>query len=272
MSYLKHSILGAFGFLCLWALIKPLLEQDKYKVDEKIPSVKQPEKEIIGEQPLHDVVLPRFADIRHVKQKKTAFFEFLKPAVIAENKRLTKLRKSLLSWQEQLTYRQEISQEHALNIEALALKYKLNTRLSLDEKIKLLLSRVDIVPTPLVLVQAANESAWGTSRFARIGLNFFGIWCYKKGCGMVPGSRDEGLKHEVAAFNSVESAVAHYMLNINTNAAYKVLRQIRSQLREKNLPIESSLLVTGLLPYSERGSDYILEISEMLRHNNVYLH
>ncbi|OKY27803.1 MULTISPECIES: glucosaminidase domain-containing protein [Thalassotalea] len=272
MSFLKHSILGLFGLLCLWAVIKPLFEQDKYKVDEKIPIPKQPDKELMGEQPLHDVVLPRFADFRHIKQKKTAFFEFLKPAVVAENNRLVELRKSLLGWQEQLTYQHEISHEHALKVEALALKYKLNTRLSIAEKVRLLLTRVDIVPTPLVLVQAANESAWGTSRFARIGLNFFGIWCYKKGCGMVPGSRDEGLKHEVAAFTSIEKAVAHYMLNINTNAAYKVLRQIRSQLREKNLPVESSLLVTGLLPYSERGSDYILEISEMLRHNRVYIH
>ena len=41
-------------------------------------------------------------------------------------------------------------------------------------------------------MQAANESAWGTSRFARIGLNFFGQWCYSKGCGMVPKRRNTG--------------------------------------------------------------------------------
>ncbi|WP_352256125.1 glucosaminidase domain-containing protein, partial [Pseudoalteromonas sp. 19-MNA-CIBAN-0066] len=43
------------------------------------------------------------------------------------------------------------------------------------------LRRVDIIPKELALMQAANESAWGTSRFARIGLNFFGQWCYTKG-------------------------------------------------------------------------------------------
>jgi len=122
----------------------------------------------------------------------------------------------------------------------------------------------------LVLVQAANESAWGTSRFARIGLNFFGIWCYKKGCGMVPKGRDKGLKHEVAAFDSVEQAVSHYLLNINTNAAYVVFRTIRAQLHQQNQPLSAQILATGLLPYSQRGTDYVLEISDMIRHNQVY--
>lgn len=35
-----------------------------------------------------------------------------------------------------------------------------------------LLKRVDIVPESMVLIQAANESGWGSSRFAREGFNF----------------------------------------------------------------------------------------------------
>ncbi|WP_286232544.1 glucosaminidase domain-containing protein [Thalassotalea sediminis] len=272
MRYVKHYVLSALWLIVLWALIKPLLEQDKYKVEQVSPETKKPLEKTLEEQPLHNVALPDFENFRNIKHKKTAFFKFIKPAVERENKRLSELRNTLLQWQDSITFNKALSRQNALKVEALALKYKLNTRLSIADKIDILLTRVDIVPTPLVLVQAANESAWGTSRFARIGLNFFGIWCYRKGCGMVPSSRDEGLKHEVAAFQSVEQAVAHYMLNINTNAAYKVLRNIRAQLREQKLPVKSDILVTGLLPYSERGSDYILEISEMLRHNKNYIH
>ena len=131
--------------------------------------------------------------------------------------------------------------------------------------------RIDIVPTELVLVQAANESAWGTSRFARIGLNFFGLWCYKKGCGMIPNSRTSGLKHEVAAFKDLDYAVSRYLYNINSNAAYHVFRRIRQQLREFKLPLSPEILATGLLPYSERGMDYVTDILAMLRHNARYI-
>lgn len=88
---------------------------------------------------------------------------------------------------------------------------------------------------------------------------------------MVPSGRDSGLKHEVAAFNSVEHAVKRYLHNINTNHAYTVLRNIRAQLHEQQLPITAEILATGLLPYSERGTDYIIELTDMIRHNRRYL-
>jgi Bax protein len=119
-------------------------------------------------------------------------------------------------------------------------------------------------------VQAANESAWGTSRFARIGLNFFGVWCYRKGCGMVPGSRNTGAKHEVAAYSSISLGVARYLHNINTNGAYTVFRSIRGQLRDQNQPLAPEILATGLIRYSQRGIDYVLELTDMIRHNQHY--
>ena len=133
-----------------------------------------------------------------------------------------------------------------------------------------MLVRVDIIPTSLVLVQAANESAWGTSRFARIGLNFFGIWCYRTGCGMVPGGRNTGAKHEVAAFQSVDAAVSGYFNNINKHNAYHVFRTIRAELRAQDQPLDAEILATGLLPYSERGAQYVLDLTDMLRHNQRY--
>ena len=44
-----------------------------------------------------------------------------------------------------------------------------------------LMLRVDVLPVSLALAQAANESAWGTSRFALQGNNIFGQWCYEPG-------------------------------------------------------------------------------------------
>jgi len=132
------------------------------------------------------------------------------------------------------------------------------------------LRRVDIIPKELALMQAANESAWGTSRFARIGLNFFGQWCYKKGCGMVPRRRNNEAEHEVAAFKSVRAAVTSYFRNINTHNAYKQLRSIREDLRAQQKPIKATKLTLGLMSYSERGEAYIEELNTMINQNRAY--
>ncbi|GHF90840.1 glucosaminidase domain-containing protein [Thalassotalea marina] len=271
MKYINNIVLLMLAVIFAYALIKPLSDQSSYKPKGMEKVVDDGQELPEEEQPLHDVDLPDFAAISDIEQKKLAFFSFLKPSVDAENARIKENRDTLLLWRQQINDGKKLSNSDKKQLDKLAKKYKVKTSSSDKSKIAALLMRVDQIPTSLVLVQAANESAWGTSRFARIGLNFFGVWCYKKGCGMVPNSRTEGLKHEVAAFTSVEKAIAHYIKNINTNSAYQVFRQIRSQLRENDQPLAADLLATGLLPYSERGTDYVLEISEMLRHNQEYI-
>ena len=245
------------------------------KVPEAVPKVVEIPKKVpkvikVAEKPLHNVALPDFASIRDVKEKKKQFFAFIKPAVLAENENILGLRVEIERLIGQLTLEQPFSeQEHAF-VANLSKQYRVSKKYSLLRQLYELQLKVDVIPPALVLVQAANESAWGTSRFARIGLNFFGVWCYKKGCGMVPNGRNEGAKHEVAAYSSVEQGVARYLKNINTNSAYMVFRTIRSQLREQNQPLSPEILATGLIPYSERGTDYVLELTEMIRHNRSY--
>jgi Bax protein len=236
------------------------------EVPKKVP------KEVkVIEQPLHDVSLPDFASIPDVKEKKRQFFAFIKPAILAENDKVLVLRSEIERLIAQLTLEQPFSEQEHTFVADLSKKYRVSKKFSLLRQLYELQLKVDVIPPALILVQAANESAWGTSRFARIGLNFFGVWCYKKGCGMVPSGRNVGAKHEVAAYSSVEQGVSRYLKNINTNSAYMVFRTIRGQLREQEQPLSPEILATGLIPYSERGTDYVLELTEMIRHNRHYL-
>ncbi len=223
------------------------------------------------EKPLHGVTLPNFAEIRSIKEKKQAFFDFMKPAVIRQNNLLLATRAKLNYWLEQVSLETPLAEQEFQELSTLVKKYRVNKGASILAQLNELLLRVDIVPMPLVLVQAANESAWGTSRFSRIGLNFFGIWCFKEGCGMVPAGRNAGAKHEVAAFQSLDEAVARYFNNINSHNAYRVFRTIRFELRSQDQPLNPEILATGLLPYSERGAEYVIDITKMLRHNQQYL-
>jgi Bax protein len=222
------------------------------------------------EQPLHDVILPDFAEITDISTKKKQFFDFIRPAIIKKNQQLLNTRAELEYYLEQITLEIGLTDEEELALQTLVKHYRVSKQASRLQQIEALLARVDIIPRALVLVQAANESAWGTSRFSRIGLNFFGIWCYQPKCGMVPSGRNEGAKHEVAAFKSVDAAVAGYFRNINTHNAYHTFRMIRAQLRAHNQPLSPNILATGLLAYSERGADYVLDITDMLRHNQRY--
>jgi len=231
----------------------------------------KPIVEKVIEQPLHQVNLPDFSAIKDIKTKKQQFFNFIRPSVAGENAKLLAKRVKLESWLESISLGLSLSDEELNTLTMLVKKYRVNKKASVLQQVNELLMRIDVVPTPLVLVQAANESAWGTSRFSRIGLNFFGIWCYRQGCGMVPGGRNTGAKHEVAAFKSVDAAVARYFHNINSHIAYRVFRTIRFELRSQNQPLNPEILATGLLPYSERGADYVIDITKMLRQNQQYL-
>ena len=271
LSYLWRLLLIVGAIIVLIApftFIKPTVKvQPEPKIEPPKVVVKKP---VVVEKPLHNVVLPDFAKIRDVKSKKRQFFNFIRPAVIKENNRLKALRVQVEAMLSQLALGEPLTEEQDQQFTQLVKTYRVNKKASLLQQAYDLYYKVDEIPTELVLVQAANESAWGTSRFARIGLNFFGIWCYKKGCGMVPRARNDGATHEVEAFDSVEHAVVRYLHNINTNSAYSTFRSIRQQLREQNQPLIPAILATGLLPYSERGADYVLELTEMLRHNQQY--
>jgi Bax protein len=131
------------------------------------------------------------------------------------------------------------------------------------------MNRVDVVPPSLAIAQSANESAWGTSRFARKGYNFFGQWCYRKGCGLVPKKRDANKTHEVAAFDSPQESVKMYIRNLNSNRAYKSLRDLRAKLRRSNKPVTGHELAAGLKRYSERGLEYVRELREMISYNKL---
>ncbi len=269
---MKWTLFKGFILVAIAVMaIIPLMSEKVSKTTVSSGQIIDKIKPIAVEQPLHNVRLPDFANISDIKTRKKVFFDFLKPAIDKENQRLKALRQQLSHLLDLIEYEELFTAEQSQLINAQADKYSVKQSLSSKAKLVLLLTKVDQIPRELVLVQAANESAWGSSRFARIGLNFFGIWCFKVDCGLVPKGRDSGLKHEVAAFDSIEQMIGHYFHNLNTNTAYGLMRSIRSQLREHNLPLKPDVLATGLLPYSERGMDYIVEINTMLRHNQAYI-
>jgi len=135
---------------------------------------------------------------------------------------------------------------------------------------KLLLQRVDIVPPSLTLAQAAEESGWGTSRFAQQGNALFGqlTWSSQHD-GIVPRDRKPGERHRFRSFQDLLGSVQAYMHNLNTHRAYMEFRRQRAALRRAGKPVSGYLLAGHIEQYSERGSDYIAAVRGLIRSNRL---
>ncbi|MGV3593344.1 MAG: glucosaminidase domain-containing protein [Gammaproteobacteria bacterium] len=216
------------------------------------------------------VKMPNFAAIRDTAQKKQRFFDFLQPYVDQKNLEVQHQRQHLMGLIEKIRTGYLLSMDELVFLRNLSLEYEVPTDDLQDQTfLELLLRRVDVIPPSLVLAQAANESAWGTSRFAREGFNFFGQWCFEKGCGLVPDRRRPSDNHEVKSFASIEEAVHAYFRNLNTFPSYQGLRRIRQDLRDGAKPIDGLSLSEGLRSYSERGDAYIDELRRMIEYNGL---
>lgn len=215
-------------------------------------------------------VFPDFASIQDIQLKKQQFFDYIEAYIVAENDRVSALRKELASYRDVVDSSIALSPQERERVLSLASKYRVESNQS-EEKLIVdeLLLKVDVIPISLVLAQAANESAWGTSRFALEGNNIFGQWCYVEGCGIVPRRRPSGASHEVKRFDSIDHAVEAYFLNINSHPVYSYLREIRAQLRRQQEALNPMVLAYGLGRYSERGEHYVDEVQTIIEQNNL---
>ncbi len=132
-----------------------------------------------------------------------------------------------------------------------------------------LLERVDIIPPSLALAQSAEESGWGTSRFAREGNALFGQRTWRGKPGLVPLDRAEGESYRVRAFGHLIDGVKSYAHNLNSHAAYEEFRRLRAILRGQGQTIDGIRLAGTLHKYSERGAEYIKAIRTIMRVNRL---
>ncbi|MFT7409757.1 MAG: Bax protein [Oleispira sp.] len=201
-----------------------------------------------------------------VKEKKANFFTFLHPMIKKANADVLQQREQLVEIKTNLL---SLTDQEAEALAALAQTYKVSNEISLEQQLQELDVKINTIPASLVLAQAANESAWGTSRFAREGNNYFGQWCFSKGCGIVPNSRNSGANHEVADFDSPYDSVKSYIKNLNRHATYAPLRELRQQAIDNNQAVTGVVLAQGLIGYSERREEYVKEIQSMIRYNKL---
>lgn len=189
------------------------------------------------------VVPPVFAaritvdlDALDLDAKKQAFLKIALPLVARENARIRAERR--------------IAAGPAGNVpDALWDKYNVK-----PGDITTLRRRIDVIPASMVLAQAALESGWGTSRFARDANNLFGIRTYDPDTPGLEPEKADGFK--VVKYADLGDGMRHYMLNLNTHPAYLDFRRARQQMREQGRDPDARHLATRLTQYSEIPKTY----------------
>lgn len=240
--------------------------------DEKQQQTTSTSSTEFDEDAYMNTALPDFRAYESADVRREKFFQFLKPIVEHENQRVLSQRAFVKKCFRAFQQGWELDEERLNRLEEIAREYRLhNMEFDNTNAFEKVLLRVDKIPESLALIQAANESAWGTSYFAREGNNLFGQWCFTEDCGLVPRNRPEGAKHQVAVYPSVALSVRAYIRNLNTHAAYSYLRNLRYEMRLENKPLKSDYLALGLQKYSSKGMEYVNILRSMLKSNERYI-
>jgi Bax protein len=138
-----------------------------------------------------------------------------------------------------------------------------------DRDLSKLKMRMDIIPVSIALAQAANESGWGTSRFALEGNALFGQWTWSKK-GISPKNKDPNQSHKILQFQILKASVRAYKNNLNTHNAYKEFREARAQLRQEGAEIIMGLELTKYLSnYASIGVKYVEILENIIVRNSL---
>ena len=200
--------------------------------------------------------------------RKARLINTLLPAIQHTNSTLLTKRERLQRLQHQGERGRMPSGRDLEWLTTLSNRYQLDAPEQPDSQwLSLLLRRIDIIPADLALAQGALESGWGESRFALEANNYFGHWCWRPGCGLVPSARPEGARYEVEVFPSVNESVRRYMHNLNSHPRYRKLRLIREAARREGRPLSGTELAAGLEGYAQTGVVYIEQVRDMIRWN-----
>ena len=214
--------------------------------------------------------IPDFTKYTDVKAKKKGFFDFLRPMVKEENQVLWNEHNRIIELFAEMDSGKEPSASDLKWLEEMAAYYRVSPFDAADpDDQSMLLRKVDIIPESLFLAQAANESAWGTSRFAKTANNIFGQWCFTEGCGIVPSQRKAGETHEVQKFETLNDAVTTYMHHLNSHPFYVKLRDSREASRKGGKVPSGYAMAVGLEKYSARGAEYVKEVRAMISYNKL---
>ena len=194
-----------------------------------------------------------------VQQQKDSFVSIVLPLILAANEEIGQRRSAIM---------RAADAQDLDSLQRWAKLYRVNTDGRSIEEIRAnILDRADSIPVSLALAQAAIESGWGTSRFARQGNALFGQWAWQASAGIKPAQASNS-RAVVRSFPNLFGSVRAYMHNLNTHASYASFRERRKIMRGRPRADLGFQLASHLDGYAEIGTAYVDKLRTLIRTND----
>jgi len=211
-------------------------------------------------KPIYLTKLPKdLKTLGDTKKKRELFIKILLPLILDENSKITSDRIKLFKI---------LGKNFNTVGERVWLKRRFKEYKIEDKDLAKLKMRMDIIPVSIAIAQAANESGWGTSRFALEGNALFGQWTWSKK-GISPKNKDPNKTHKILQFQILKASVRAYKNNLNTHNAYKEFREARAKLRQENEEIIGLDLIKYLKNYASIGEKYVRILKDIIEKNSL---
>ena len=211
-------------------------------------------------KPIYLTKLPKdLKALGDTRLKRELFIKIILPLILDENEKIQEDRKKLFKI---------ISKNFNTAGERVWLKRRFKEYKVEDQDLAKLKMRMDIIPVSIALAQAANESGWGTSRFALEGNALFGQWTWSKK-GILPKEQDPDQTHKIMQFQILKASVRAYKNNLNTHNAYKEFREVRARLRQDETQITGLDLTKYLKNYAAIGEKYVAILDDIIKRNSL---
>ena len=211
-------------------------------------------------KPIYLTKLPKdLKTLGDTKTKRELFIKIVLPLILHENEKIIDDRKRLFK----ILGKNFNSPGEKVWLNRRFKEYKIE-----DKDLAELKMRMDIIPVSIAVAQAANESGWGTSRFALEGNALFGQWTWSKK-GISPKNKDPDQSHKIVQFQILKASVRAYKNNLNTHNAYKEFREVRAKLRQSGTTITGLALIKYLKRYASIGEKYTEIIEGIMVQNSL---
>ena len=211
-------------------------------------------------KPIYLTKLPKdLKTLGDTKTKRELFIKIVLPLILNENEKIIEDRKKLFKI---------LGKNFNTVGERVWLKRRFREYKIEDQDTAKLKMRMDIIPVSIALAQAANESGWGTSRFALEGNALFGQWTWSKK-GISPKNKDPDKSHKILQFQILKASVRAYKNNLNTHNAYKEFREVRAKLRQEGEKINGLKLTKYLKRYASIGQKYVEILEQIIKRNSL---
>ena len=190
-----------------------------------------------------------FTKITDEKKRNALFIKILAPLTLKLNNQILSERNEIKSIAQDFKNQKTLSPKQISILEEKAKKYDVFTRLQgtyrQQYQIDELLIKVHVVAPSILIIAAALETNWGTSRIVKEGNSLYKTLVWHTDEGLKPIGETEDDTYRIKTYPNIYASMEEFALKLNSSISFDNFRGFRHQVIER----KTLLLGSTLAPY-----------------------